>query len=118
MLSDMIVASIYLNPARAYLFLHEDVVARTLQFERELKQWRLSEIQAGRGDPYVYVFLVSVIVLSSANFKHGKYNAPNHTRPTAGIPAYSIRSLFATAPILPLLPCSVKHSPRIPTHFR
>jgi hypothetical protein len=132
MLSDMIVAptehsSVDLHPARACLFLHEDVVAKTLQFERELKQWRLSEIQAGRGDPgrppYEYVFLVSVIVLSFANLKQGRYTAPNHTRPTAGMRAHSIRSLSATAPILRLLPSSVKHSalestPRIPTHFR
>lgn len=57
-----------LHPARATLFLHEDVVAKTLQFERELMEWRSSEVQAGRGDPgrpsYEYVFLVSTFLLS------------------------------------------------------
>lgn len=51
MLSDMIVAptehsSIDLHPPRACLFLHEDIVAKTLQFKRELKEWRLSEVPA------------------------------------------------------------------------
>ncbi len=49
------------RPPHATLFLHEDLVAKTLQFERELKKWRLAEVQAGRGDPgrpdYVYVFM-------------------------------------------------------------
>jgi len=49
-----------LLPPRATLFLHEDI-AKTLQFERELKEWRIAEVQAGRGDPgrpgYAYVFL-------------------------------------------------------------
>ncbi len=66
MLSDLIVthtehACMDFNPAHATLFLHEDLVAKTLQFERELKDWRLAEIQAGRGDPgrpgYGYVFM-------------------------------------------------------------
>ncbi|KAI0288056.1 hypothetical protein BC826DRAFT_971785 [Russula brevipes] len=39
------------NPPIATLFLHEDLVARTLAFELDLKQWRLAEIEAGRGDP-------------------------------------------------------------------
>jgi hypothetical protein len=47
----------------ATLFLHEDLVARTLAFELDLKQWRLEEIAAGRGDPgrpnYLDVFSVS-----------------------------------------------------------
>ncbi|KAI0300275.1 hypothetical protein BC826DRAFT_992412 [Russula brevipes] len=47
----------------ATLFLHEDLVARTLAFEIDLKQWRLAEIAAGRGDPgrpkYLDVFSVS-----------------------------------------------------------
>ena len=61
-------SSIDLHPARASLFLHEDVVTKTLQFEHELKEWRLSEVQAGRGDPgrpsYEFVFLVSIFLLS------------------------------------------------------
>ena len=65
-LSDLVVthtvhACIDTRPPRATLFLHEDLVAKTLQFERELKAWRLAEIQAGRGDPgrpgYGYVFM-------------------------------------------------------------
>ncbi len=39
------------SPPIATLFLHEDLVARTLAFELDLKQWRLAEIEAGRGDP-------------------------------------------------------------------
>jgi hypothetical protein len=49
------------RPSFVTLFLHEDLVAKTLQFERELKEWRLAEVQAGRGDPgrpdYFYVFM-------------------------------------------------------------
>jgi hypothetical protein len=69
-LSDLVVthtehAYTDLRPPRATLFLHEDLVAKTLQFERELKAWRLAEIQAGRGDPgrpgYGYVFMTVCI---------------------------------------------------------
>jgi hypothetical protein len=35
-----------LRPPRATLFLHEDIVAKTLQFEHELKEWRIAEVQA------------------------------------------------------------------------
>jgi hypothetical protein len=38
-------------PPRSTLFLHEDIVVRTLAYERDLKQWRLDELEAGRGDP-------------------------------------------------------------------
>jgi len=48
------------SPPFATLFLHEDLVARTLAFEIDLRQWRLAEIEAGRGDPgrpsYLEVF--------------------------------------------------------------
>ena len=47
------------------LFLHEDIIAKTLAYERDLKRYRLNEIEAGRGDPgrptYVEVFGVSDI---------------------------------------------------------
>ena len=47
------------------LFLHEDIIAKTLAYERDLKTYRLNEIQAGRGDPgrptYDEVFGVSDI---------------------------------------------------------
>ena len=95
-LSDMTVAptehsAIDLHPARACLFLHEDIVAKTLEFERELKEWRLSEIQAGRGDPgrppYEYVFLVSAIVLPvlPVDFKNvaGTRHPTTHAPPLA-----------------------------------
>ena len=39
------------NPGRTTLFLHEDVVERTLAYERELREWRIAEIKAGRTDP-------------------------------------------------------------------
>jgi len=49
-----------MRPPHATLFLHEDLLAKTLQFERELKEWRLAELRAGRGDPgrprYEYAF--------------------------------------------------------------
>ncbi|KAK2462053.1 hypothetical protein APHAL10511_006516 [Amanita phalloides] len=48
------------SPAELTLFLNEDTLARTLQFELELQQWRCMELQAGRPDPgrpgYEYVF--------------------------------------------------------------
>ena len=37
-------------PALYTLFLHEDLIARTLAYERGLKAYRLNEIEAGRGD--------------------------------------------------------------------
>jgi hypothetical protein len=56
----------------ATLFLHEDLVARTLAFELDLKQWRLAEIEAGRGDPgrpnYLDAFSVSDILRPSVQF--------------------------------------------------
>jgi hypothetical protein len=59
-------------PPVATLFLHEDLVARTLDFELDLKQWRLAEIEAGRGDPgrpnYHDVFSVSDILRPSVQF--------------------------------------------------
>jgi hypothetical protein len=52
------ILAIDLRPPRARSFLHEDIA---LQFERELKEWRIAEIQAGRSDPgrpgYAYIFL-------------------------------------------------------------
>jgi len=38
-------------PPLSTLFLHEDVLARTLAYERDLQQWRISELKAGRADP-------------------------------------------------------------------
>ena len=56
----------------ATLFLHEDLLARTLAFELDLKQWRLAEIEAGRGDPgrpnYLDAFSVSDILSPSVQF--------------------------------------------------
>lgn len=56
----------------ATLFLHEDLVARTLSFELDVKQWRLAEIEAGRGDPgrpnYLDAFSVRNILRSSVQF--------------------------------------------------
>ncbi|KAM6499398.1 hypothetical protein JOM56_004906 [Amanita muscaria] len=39
------------RPPRATLFLHEDILARTLAYEQDLHQWRITELEAGRGDP-------------------------------------------------------------------
>jgi len=51
------------TPAVYTLFLHEDLIARTFAYERDLKAYRLNEIEAGRGDPgrpaYDEVFGVS-----------------------------------------------------------
>ena len=56
----------------ATLFLHEDLLARTLAFELDLKQWRLTEIEASRGDPgrpnYLDAFSVSDILSPSVQF--------------------------------------------------
>ena len=38
-------------PARATLFLHEDILARTLDYEEDLYDWRVAELEAGRSDP-------------------------------------------------------------------
>ena len=60
------------SPPIATLFLHEDLVARTLAFELDLVQWRLAEIEAGRGDPgrpnYLDSFSVSDILGPSVQF--------------------------------------------------
>jgi hypothetical protein len=60
------------TPPVATLFLHEDLVARTLAFELDLKRWRLAEISAGRGDPgrpdYQDVFQVGDILYPSVHF--------------------------------------------------
>jgi len=60
------------SPPFATLFLHEDLVARTLAFEIDLRQWRLAEIEAGRGDPgrpsYLEVFSVSDTLRPSVQF--------------------------------------------------
>jgi hypothetical protein len=51
------------TPALYTLFLHGDLIARTLAYEQDLKAYRLNEIEAGRGDPgrpaYDEVFGVS-----------------------------------------------------------
>ena len=56
-------ASMDTHPAYGTLFLHEDLLARTLAFEIELRRWRCAEIEAGRDDPgrpaYENVFQVS-----------------------------------------------------------
>ena len=40
-----------LHPPKVTLFLDEDVVVRTLAYERELQIWRIDELKAGRTDP-------------------------------------------------------------------
>jgi hypothetical protein len=37
--------------ALSTLFLHEDIVARTLAYEVDLQKWRIAELEAGRCDP-------------------------------------------------------------------
>ena len=53
----------------ATLFLHENLVAWTLAFELDLKQWRLAEIEGSRGDlgrpNYLDAFAVSNILCPS-----------------------------------------------------
>ena len=39
------------TPPGATIFLHEDILARTLAYEQELQEWRRSELRAGRTDP-------------------------------------------------------------------
>jgi hypothetical protein len=38
-------------PSKSTLFLHEDVLARTLAYERGLQKWRMAELDAGMPDP-------------------------------------------------------------------
>ena len=51
------------KPALYTLFLREDLIARILVYERDLKAYRLNDIEAGQGDPgepaYNEVFEVS-----------------------------------------------------------
>jgi hypothetical protein len=39
------------RPPTSTLFLHEDVLARTLAYEQDLQAWRIAELEAGRVDP-------------------------------------------------------------------
>jgi hypothetical protein len=39
------------RPPLSTLFLHEDVLARTLAYEQDLQAWRIAELEAGRADP-------------------------------------------------------------------
>lgn len=39
------------RPPSAALFLHEDILARTLAYEQDQRQWRISELESGRDDP-------------------------------------------------------------------
>lgn len=39
------------RPPSATLFLHEDILARTLAYEQDQRQWRISELESGRDDP-------------------------------------------------------------------
>jgi len=81
--------------------LHEDLVAKTLQFERELKAWRLAEIQAGRGDPgrpgynYVFVTVCIFLLIQYPKVNMTSSNARHHQRLTAGMQAYIIEVLLA-----------------------
>jgi hypothetical protein len=38
-------------PPYSTLFLHEDILACTLAYERDLQQWRTAELEAGQVDP-------------------------------------------------------------------
>jgi len=74
----------------ATLFLHEDIVAKTLQFEHELMAWQIAEIQAGWGDPgrpgYGYIFLtVSIFSCYYVPVFTYRLKAPRHLHLTAGI---------------------------------
>jgi hypothetical protein len=40
-----------LHIAESTVFLHEDIIARTLIYEVQLQRWRIAELNAGRGDP-------------------------------------------------------------------
>lgn len=40
-----------LHLAESTLFLHEDIIVRTLLYEQRLQKWRIEELKAGRGDP-------------------------------------------------------------------
>ncbi|KAJ3850426.1 hypothetical protein EV368DRAFT_45306 [Lentinula lateritia] len=39
------------NPCTMTLFLHEDILVRTLAYELDVVEWRLKEVEEGRGDP-------------------------------------------------------------------
>ncbi|KAJ7130260.1 hypothetical protein C8R44DRAFT_978392 [Mycena epipterygia] len=69
------------------LFPHEDVVAKTLEYELDVREWRLNEVNAGRGDP----------------------GRPSY------ISGYPAGSLSKTDPAIgPVLPCRLHMSARSP----
>ena len=83
------------RPPRGTLFLHEDILARTLAYERDLQNWRISELAAGRRDPgrpaynEVSVFLCSFGVMPHQYFRYLVHKAHN----TAGMPHTTLNLL-------------------------
>ena len=55
MVSDLALVQIFHHQAIDHgystVFLHEDILARTLFYELDLQQWRQAEVAAGRTDP-------------------------------------------------------------------
>jgi hypothetical protein len=39
------------TPPTCTLFLHEDILLRTLAYEQDLQKWRIAELEAGKPDP-------------------------------------------------------------------
>jgi len=44
-------ASMDQHPAQSTVFLHEDILARTLSYEKQLQKWRISRMMATGVDP-------------------------------------------------------------------
>jgi hypothetical protein len=72
------------QPPRATLFLHEDILARTLAYEQDLCQWRIAELEAGRSDPGRPAYeeasgrLHSFGVMPHQYFRHLVVHNPHH----------------------------------------
>ena len=73
------------HPAQSTLFLHEDILAQTLSYEKQLLNWRIEEIEAGRGDPgrpsyetvsdHLFKFLLYHGISILGLRRHHKYSA-------------------------------------------
>lgn len=70
------------RPTRATIFLHEDIIARTLAYELEVYQWRIDELKAGRGDPGRPTFQQ----VRSSSFIHWQYLASPILQAFGGMP--------------------------------
>jgi len=81
---------------RSTVFLHEDVIARTLTYERQLQSWRIAELEAGRDDPGrpSYEAVSSHLnYFLAVTYYYFRYSAACESRSTATTPHITMRDL-------------------------